>query len=172
MCRECLHKLKVTTITAAMQARICNHRVKTMMWVYLSRSEMHTCCCCCWWFPQQCLWFNLNINAVKLTFVSRLFWKNDLRNSKCDDWGIRITTVYCLLQGKGSILWRANCAVPGISVLLTLERPSSWICNTTWEKIIKHEKWTRLLFYWVQSWRCMMIDRSSLKLSAKKEAPK
>lgn len=40
--------------------------------------------------------------------------KNEVGKLKRDFWGFRITTVYCFLQGNGSILRNASCVVDGV----------------------------------------------------------
>lgn len=69
----------------------------------------------------------------KLTFASlpgldRPSRKNDFSFLNRYDAGNKITAVYCFVQGNGSILCSANCAVNGVKDFLTFKRPSSWIC--------------------------------------------
>lgn len=65
--------------------------------------------------------------SMQLTLASLvcLNFKSDVSDLKRDVCGIRITAVYCFLQGKGRILCKANCAVDGVKDFLTSKRPCS-----------------------------------------------
>jgi hypothetical protein len=69
-----------------------------------------------------------------LTFASlltllELQLSNDFIDAQQDDFGIRVTTVYCFLQGKGRTLCKADCMVSSVRASLTFLRPSSWNCT-------------------------------------------
>lgn len=68
---------------------------------------------------RKCQTFTSLLNPLELNR------SKDFKIFRRDICGIRITTVYCFLHGKGKIFCSANFMVGGVRVFLTLVRPSS-----------------------------------------------
>jgi hypothetical protein len=49
----------------------------------------------------------------------RLQLSNDFIHAQHDDFGIRVTTEYCFLQGTGRTLCKADCIVSSVKATLT-----------------------------------------------------
>lgn len=109
-----------------MQAASCNQLITRAQVLKMRTLPFHVSL----WASAEIKFLDGNSKKYHAVFtLASLEPMTDFNFLKRDDWGIKITTVHCFLQGKGIILCNADWAVNGVKVLLTLVRPSSWICK-------------------------------------------
>jgi hypothetical protein len=87
------------------------------------------------WYDIEYLTLASRVNPPELQLTT------DINEFHRDGFGIRITTVYCFLQGKDMTLCKAICIVSGFKASLTFRRPSFWTCRE--EKMCKLLSWKK-----------------------------